>query len=250
MFIAGHSLGGGVATLLAYAAQQFLRAEAVAAGAGPGNSTAAVVSALLVAPPSVGPPDFVARFNQLVNARRLAFQYDIVPQVNIAAIVVLSNWVQAFLQPAATGQLEGLEASSMRQRLIYGAVNQCRTCPQAFCSPYMPACSGGTQPGVLGDLLNTVSEVRCPSFWSCFAFPQVTGKPGHFCTDRGHAASNALHFASPTSIRHQYLLGRRGWMSFRPTSPETSPAGAMQQSVAACPLGPHQCPRTQPAGRH
>ncbi|KAL4425099.1 hypothetical protein ABPG77_010413 [Micractinium sp. CCAP 211/92] len=104
VFIAGHSLGGGVATLLAYAAQQFLRAEAVAAGARPGNSTAAVVSALLVAPPSVGPPDFVARFNQLVNARRLAFQYDIVPQ--------------------------------------------------AFCSPYMPACSGSSQPGVLGDLLN------------------------------------------------------------------------------------------------
>lgn len=82
MFIAGHSLGAGVATLLSYAAQQLLESETVAAGAGLGNRTAPVVSALLVAPPSVGPPDFMARFNQLVNARRLAFEYDIVPQVS------------------------------------------------------------------------------------------------------------------------------------------------------------------------
>ncbi|KAL4431070.1 hypothetical protein ABPG75_006326 [Micractinium tetrahymenae] len=113
VFIAGHSLGAGVATLLAYAAQQLLDAEAAAAGAALGNGTAPIVSALLVAPPSVGPPDFVAQFNTLVNARRLAFDYDIVPQ--------------------------------------------------AFCSPSMPACSSGQQPGVLGGLLKRAGVQVIPT---------------------------------------------------------------------------------------
>jgi hypothetical protein len=39
-----------------------------------------MLSAVLVAPPNVGAEDFVEVFNAGVNARRIAFQYDIVPQ--------------------------------------------------------------------------------------------------------------------------------------------------------------------------
>lgn len=60
-------------TLLAYAAQSWLDERMGAA--------APVVGAALFAPPTAGSPQFVERFNKLVNARRLAFEYDIVPQV-------------------------------------------------------------------------------------------------------------------------------------------------------------------------
>lgn len=128
VFIAGHSLGGGVATLLAFAAQQFLEGEAAAAGAGPANGTAPLVSVLLVAPPSVGPPDFVARFNRLVNARRLAFEYDIVPQVGprsarrrCAVHAAPCVWVcQGVPQPAPAGfafQLAGPTHRAMTKQV-------------------------------------------------------------------------------------------------------------------------------------
>lgn len=71
VFVAGHSLGGGVGTLVALAAQQHLDARL---GAGP------VVSAVVYGAPTVGGPAFVNLFNARVNARRVAFQYDIVPQ--------------------------------------------------------------------------------------------------------------------------------------------------------------------------
>lgn len=74
--MAGHSLGAGVATLVSFASQAWLDTELGAEGGG-----APVVGALLVAPPNAGPPEFVEQFNARVNARRLAMQYDIVPQV-------------------------------------------------------------------------------------------------------------------------------------------------------------------------
>ena len=46
------------------------------------GTAAPVVSASLFAPPNVGPPQFVAAYNKLVNGRRIAYQYDIVPQVS------------------------------------------------------------------------------------------------------------------------------------------------------------------------
>ena len=42
----------------------------------------ATVDAYLFAPPNAGDADFVSAFNKLVNARRLPFQYDVVPQVS------------------------------------------------------------------------------------------------------------------------------------------------------------------------
>lgn len=110
VFIAGHSLGAGVSTLLSLAAQNFLDAAAAggaaaangsagagsSGGAGGGadggsaaaaaEAQAAVVGALLVAPPNAGSPQFVEEFNQRVNARRLAMEYDIVPQVGAARV--------------------------------------------------------------------------------------------------------------------------------------------------------------------
>lgn len=68
VYVTGHSLGGSVATLVAYAAQQYL-VQRLRSAAAP------VVSAALFAPPSVGPPQFVSSFNSLVNARRIAFEY-------------------------------------------------------------------------------------------------------------------------------------------------------------------------------
>lgn len=72
VFVTGHSLGAGVGTLVSYAAQSYLNQQMGAA--------APVVGAVLTAPPNAGSPEFVNAFNQLVNARRLAFEYDIVPQ--------------------------------------------------------------------------------------------------------------------------------------------------------------------------
>lgn len=68
----GHSLGAATATLVSYAAQQYLNEQLAEA--------APVVDAVLVAPPNAGPSGFVEAFNQLVNARSLAFEYDIIPQ--------------------------------------------------------------------------------------------------------------------------------------------------------------------------
>lgn len=72
VFVVGHSLGAAVATLASYAAQSYLDEQL--------GEGAPVVGAVLVAPPNVAGPAFVAEFDQRVNARRLAFQFDIVPQ--------------------------------------------------------------------------------------------------------------------------------------------------------------------------
>lgn len=70
VFVAGHSLGAGVATLVAYAAQEMLAEQ-----------EGVNVSAALFAPPNVGPAGFASAFNELVNARRIAYEADVVPQV-------------------------------------------------------------------------------------------------------------------------------------------------------------------------
>ena len=81
IFVTGHSLGGAVGSLLAYAAQSYLDSQLGAASP--------AVSAVLFAPPNVGPPAFVDQFNKRVNARRIAMEYDIVPQVGAAAAATL-----------------------------------------------------------------------------------------------------------------------------------------------------------------
>ncbi len=81
------SLGGGVATLMAFAVQRHINARM--------PLVAPVVSAALFAPPNVGPPQFVGLYNRLVNGRRIAFQYDIVPQVNHGAELQIARAVAA-----------------------------------------------------------------------------------------------------------------------------------------------------------
>lgn len=73
--IAGHSLGAGVSTLMSVATENYLKRHKK------GNI---VVDAVLFAPPNVGPPTFAAEFNSKINGRRVAFKYDIVPQVPCA----------------------------------------------------------------------------------------------------------------------------------------------------------------------
>lgn len=84
VFVTGHSLGAGVGTLVSYAAQSYLNQQMGAA--------APVVGAVLTAPPNAGSPEFVNAFNQLVNARRLAFEYDIVPQVRSKGVDYMLSW--------------------------------------------------------------------------------------------------------------------------------------------------------------
>jgi Lipase (class 3) len=73
--LVGHSLGGGVGTLLAYALQRALTQI-------PSTSNLVNnVDAVLFAPPRVGDDTFVMSFNRDVNARNVAFQYDPVPQI-------------------------------------------------------------------------------------------------------------------------------------------------------------------------
>lgn len=62
---------------MAFAVQRHLNARL--------GKAAPVVGAAVFAAPTVGPPQFVAAYNQLVNSRRLAFQFDIVPQVSEGA---------------------------------------------------------------------------------------------------------------------------------------------------------------------
>uniref|UniRef100_A0A383WB42 Fungal lipase-type domain-containing protein n=1 Tax=Tetradesmus obliquus TaxID=3088 RepID=A0A383WB42_TETOB len=74
--IAGHSMGGSVATLLAYAAQGYLLSQ-------PKTKTFknVKVDAYLFAAANVGNADFVEDFNDLVNARRYSFAFDLIPQL-------------------------------------------------------------------------------------------------------------------------------------------------------------------------
>ena len=74
VFVAGHSMGAGIATLIGYATQTYLNTKM-------GEGKAVVASVALFAPPNVGPTAFATTFDQTVNARRVAFDYDIVPQV-------------------------------------------------------------------------------------------------------------------------------------------------------------------------
>lgn len=85
VLLTGHSLGAGVGTLVSYAAQSYLNQQMGAA--------APVVGAVLTAPPNAGSPEFVNAFNQLVNARRLAFEYDIVPQVRSKGVESRLSWL-------------------------------------------------------------------------------------------------------------------------------------------------------------
>lgn len=68
IYVTGHSLGAGVATLVGYAAQQQV-----------GSSV--TVDTVLFAPPNVGSSAFTDSFNKLVNGRRIAYVTDVVPQV-------------------------------------------------------------------------------------------------------------------------------------------------------------------------
>ncbi|GAB4820078.1 hypothetical protein N2152v2_007124 [Parachlorella kessleri] len=74
VFVTGHSLGSGVGTLLSLGIQSYLDEQL-------GADVAPVVSASLAAPLNVGGPEFVDYYNQRVNARRIAFVYDSIPQV-------------------------------------------------------------------------------------------------------------------------------------------------------------------------
>ena len=76
VFVAGHSLGGGMASLIGFATQSYLDTKL--------GAKAPVASVALFAPPNVGPAAFANKFDTLVNARRLAFEYDVVAQVTLA----------------------------------------------------------------------------------------------------------------------------------------------------------------------
>lgn len=74
--VSGHSLGGGVASLVAYGLyQKFQGVKETAKWQRP------IINAVLFAPPNAGTSEFVTAFNAAVNARRLAFASDLVPQV-------------------------------------------------------------------------------------------------------------------------------------------------------------------------
>ncbi len=156
----GHSLGAGVGTLVSYAAQSYLNQQQGAA--------APVVGAVLVAPPNAGSPEFVDSFNQLVNARRLAFEYDIVPQVREMVRSLLCAQLHAVWRPltmcsgdrvaflVACRQLPcRLHCSSVPSSMFCVI-----PCLQAFCTPEMPSCPPGRLPGTVGAVLTAVRLAR------------------------------------------------------------------------------------------
>lgn len=152
----GHSLGGGVGTLVSYAAQSYLNQQMGAA--------APAVSSVLFAPPNAGSPEFVDSFNQLVNARRLAFEYDIVPQVryncfclsSVAGCLLLPQWASRFARCGGGGAclLMPLPCSCSP------SCCECTPVSQAFCTPEMPSCPPGRLPGTVGALLTAVGAYR------------------------------------------------------------------------------------------
>ena len=90
----GHSMGSGVAQIAA------LDAAATLGNAG----SNVVVSAVLLAPPSVGNDIFAAAFNTAVNGRAVAFVYDPVPQVPCKGFYGCG----AKQVPAPTGVVDGV----------------------------------------------------------------------------------------------------------------------------------------------
>ena len=102
IFVTGHSLGGAVGSLLAYAAQSYLNSR-FRAGRAP------VVNAVLFAPPNAGPPAFVDEFNKRVNARRVVFEFDVVPRVAAAAEAAAA--AAAAAPAAAAAHLSKLSSS-------------------------------------------------------------------------------------------------------------------------------------------
>lgn len=72
VYVSGVSLGAAVGSLIAYQAQSALNTAL------PGKAPR--VDAVLIAPPNVGGETWARNFNRLVNARRIAFTKDLVPQ--------------------------------------------------------------------------------------------------------------------------------------------------------------------------
>lgn len=151
VYVAGHSLGGGLGTLVAFAAQAFLDEQM-------GAAAAPLISAALFAPPNVGPPQFVEAFNAQVNSRRLAFIYDIVPQVSSC------SRRECLIRPWALLQWPRRERFRMWQRTQQlMPPTFLSLAAQAFCTPEMPACAPGRQPGVMGGLLDAAGIRPIPT---------------------------------------------------------------------------------------
>ncbi|WIA35276.1 hypothetical protein OEZ86_003735 [Tetradesmus obliquus] len=137
--ISGHSLGAALATLLAYRAQVLLDDKLAAAG-----KPLVAVGALLFAPPNVGSDAFVADFNKRVNARRIAFQWDIIPQVPCAprmmacqgsifttALPGISSWNYAPVGGDITLTAAGMPVQPQAWQKLE-TINGCRILPWAI----------------------------------------------------------------------------------------------------------------------
>ncbi|GAX76022.1 hypothetical protein CEUSTIGMA_g3465.t1 [Chlamydomonas eustigma] len=75
--VSGYSLGAALSTLLSFMAQELVDQMSTV-----GDKVH--ISAVLIAPPNVGDHSFVASFNRKVNARRVPFLYDVIPQLPCA----------------------------------------------------------------------------------------------------------------------------------------------------------------------
>lgn len=78
VYIVGHSLGAGVATLVSYAVQSYVKY----------HKLSTKVDAMLFAPPNVGDPLFAALYGRVVNARRVPFVSDLIPQVPCTPTII------------------------------------------------------------------------------------------------------------------------------------------------------------------
>ncbi|WIA41719.1 hypothetical protein OEZ86_009064 [Tetradesmus obliquus] len=129
VYVAGHSLGAGVATLLSYGMQTCLQQH---------EGPQVKLAALLMAPPNAGNAAFAAQFNKAVNARRLPFSFDVIPQVPCSPSMV--GCADATV-PTGTYQNDGLwqyspvggtiplEAARMpQQAAVWGLLKQIHPC--------------------------------------------------------------------------------------------------------------------------
>lgn len=108
----GHSLGAATATLVSYAAQAYLNLT-LEDSADP----VPMLSAVLVAPPNVGDANFTQLFNEGVNARRIAFQYDIVPQAFCATMPACGDPLRGIFQVGACASAQPATGRSASQPL-------------------------------------------------------------------------------------------------------------------------------------
>jgi hypothetical protein len=169
----GHSLGGGVGTILSMMAATWLEQN---------GHAGLLVDAVLFAPPTAGDATFVAAFNQRVNARMIKFANDVVPQVREEeeeegnpAVPEGASWLRATWMRALTYSLtHSFTPPILNPDSLYFCTLEYR-CPVSRCRSAAGAtASRSTQDRTAAGRTSTAGAASCFSDRTCPS-RQITG---------------------------------------------------------------------------